>query len=176
MSTLGYDDDLSEYKDPKPTQSVATAPRSSRNVRREIVPLAVQRLRPATRTAHVAAKARAATILVVDDDADLCRNLADILSDIGYDVDVARSGEHGLDQACRRSYDVVLLDVNLPGMDGVALCRRLKEIQPKIVALIITAYAADGVAENARTAGAACVMEKPLDCARLLSRIQGLLG
>jgi CheY-like chemotaxis protein len=97
--------------------------------------------------------------------------LTDIFIDLGYDVDVAESGELGLEKARRQRYDVGLLDLKLPGMDGVTLCRRLKEMRPEMVTLIITAYASDGDVENARAAGASHVIDKPLDCLRLSSLI-----
>jgi CheY-like chemotaxis protein len=59
-----------------------------------------------------------ATILVVDDDADTCRNMADILGDLGYATDTALAGDVALEKARQQPYDVALLDLRMPGMDG----------------------------------------------------------
>jgi CheY-like chemotaxis protein len=144
--------------------------------REEFVPLDAQRPWANSQAALSNAATTVATILVVDDDADLGRNLADILGDLGYDVDVAETGERGLQKAERRHYDLGALDLRLPGMDGVTLCRRLKQLRPTMVAMIITAFATDGAIENARAAGASHVVLKPLDCARFLSLIKESLG
>src|SRR5262249_41613915 len=60
-----------------------------------------------------------ARVLVVDDDVDTCRNLSDILADLGYQVDTAHDGPQALELVRRRPYDVALLDLRMPGMDGL---------------------------------------------------------
>ena len=57
-------------------------------------------------------------ILVVDDEVDTCANLSDILSDLGYTVDVAYDGPSALELVKQKAYDVALLDLKMPGMDG----------------------------------------------------------
>jgi CheY-like chemotaxis protein len=118
-------------------------------------------------------KVHKATILVVDDDADFLANLVDILCDSGCDVDSAGNGEAGLELAEQRHYDVALLDLKLPGMDGVTLCRRVKKLRPAAKVMIISAFASDTSLKEAASAGASQVLLKPLDCAQLISFIQG---
>ncbi len=65
------------------------------------------------------------SILVVDDEVDTCCNLSDILTDLGYGVDVAHEGQTALAMVRRKSYDVALLDYNMPGMDGLTLYREI---------------------------------------------------
>jgi two-component system, NtrC family, response regulator HydG len=108
------------------------------------------------------------TVLVVDDEIDTCQNLADILSDLDYRVDTALNGQAALDLIQTRSYDVALLDLKMPGMDGVSLYRRIRKISPSTVAIIVTAYASDRATHEALTAGAAQVLSKPVDLAALL--------
>src|SRR5881398_2485328 len=79
-------------------------------------------------------------ILVVDDDADTCRNLSDILSDLGYQVDVAHDGPSALELIRKRPYDVALLDFKMPGMTGLELYREIRKIRSGTVAIIISAY------------------------------------
>ena len=94
------------------------------------------------------------TILVVDDDADTCRNMADLFGDLGYAIDTAEGGDIALEKAQQQPYDLGLLDLRMPGMDGLTLCRHLKQLRPIMVTMIVTAYLASGLNEEAVTAGA----------------------
>ncbi len=109
-----------------------------------------------------------ASILVVDDEPDICQNLADIFQDLGYEVDTAPSGREALLKVEQRHYDVALLDFKMPGMDGLTLYDRIRVIQSDIVAIIISAYASPETTEKALTAGAWHVLSKPLDLRMLL--------
>ncbi len=112
------------------------------------------------------------SILVVDDDRDICRNLADILTDLGYQVDTAHDGPSALELARHKPYDLALLDLKMPGMDGLTLYRELRQLRADAVALIVTAYAGPETAAEARGAGVWRVLPKPVDFPLLL----GLLG
>ncbi len=116
------------------------------------------------------------TILVVDDDADICRNMADLFDDLGYSTDTAESSELALRKARQQPYDLGLLDLRMPGMDGLTLCRYLKQLHPLMVAMIVTAYARSGVDEEARAAGARHVLAKPVDVPRLLALVAEALA
>jgi two-component system, NtrC family, response regulator HydG len=115
------------------------------------------------------------SILVVDDEVDTCRNLSDILTDLGYHVDVAHDGPSALDLVRRGSYDVALLDLKMPGMDGLTLYREIKKLRAGTVALIVSAYASSAVAEEALGAGAWQVLPKPVDFPRLLGLVNEAL-
>lgn len=115
------------------------------------------------------------TILVVDDDADTCRNMADLLGDLGYAVETAEGGDTALEKARQQRYDLGLLDLRMPGMDGLTLCRHLKRLQPPMVTMLVTAYGGSDLDEEARAAGARHVLPKPLDFPRLLSLIEKAL-
>lgn len=117
-----------------------------------------------------------ATILVVDDEADTCRNLSDILTDLGYQVDTALDGPAALELARKKPYDVALLDLRMPGMDGLMLYRELRELRSSTVAIVVTAYASKATAEEALSAGAWQVLAKPVDLERLLSFVDQALG
>jgi CheY-like chemotaxis protein len=116
------------------------------------------------------------TVLVVDDDADTCRNLADLFGELGYAVETAGGGDVALEKARQQPYDLGLLDLRMPGMDGLTLCRHLKQLHPLMVAMIVTAYAGSGVDEEAQAAGARHVLAKPVDCPRLLALVQQALA
>jgi two-component system, NtrC family, response regulator HydG len=116
-----------------------------------------------------------ASILVVDDEVDTCRNLSDILTDLGYRVDIAHDGPSALELVRKNAYDVALLDLRMPGMDGLTLYREIKKLRAGTVALIVSAYASTQVAEEALGAGAWQVLPKPVDFPRLLGLVNEAL-
>jgi two-component system, NtrC family, response regulator HydG len=108
------------------------------------------------------------TVLVVDDDLDTCQNLQDILSDMGYEVDTAQDGSSALEMVRRKPYDVALLDLKMPGMDGLTLYREIRKLRAGTVAMIVTAYVTPETTNEALNAGAWRVMSKPVDFSHLL--------
>jgi two-component system, NtrC family, response regulator HydG len=116
-----------------------------------------------------------ARILVVDDDPDICRNLSDILTDLGFHVDCAQNGRGALELVSRQPYDVALLDLKMPGMDGLTLYREIKKHRAGTVTLLVTAYATPATAEEALAAGAWKVIPKPVDFDKLLSIVDEAL-
>jgi CheY-like chemotaxis protein len=122
-------------------------------------------------TRHVAPR-----ILVVDDDRDICHNLSDILTDLGYQVDYAHDGLSALELVRQRPYDVALLDLKMPGMDGLTLYRQIKKQRAGTVSLLVTGYASPAVAAEALAAGAWKVVTKPVDFPELLGLVDEALG
>jgi CheY-like chemotaxis protein len=114
-------------------------------------------------------------ILVVDDDPDTCRNLSDILGDVGYQVRTANDGPSALKLIEEHPFDVALLDLKMPGMDGLTLYREIKKRRADTVAIIVTAYAGGGTAEEALAAGAWHVLPKPVDAPKLLGLVDEAL-
>jgi CheY-like chemotaxis protein len=115
------------------------------------------------------------TILFVDDDADTCRNMADLFGDLGYKIETADDGHSALDKARHEQYDLGLLDLRMPGMNGLTLCRHLKQLQPPMVTMIVTAYGDSNLEREARAAGARYVLLKPVDFPRLLGLVEDVL-
>ena len=111
-------------------------------------------------------------ILIVDDEPDTCANLSDILTDLGYHVDTAHDGFAALELVKKQPYDVALLDLRMPGMDGLELYRRMREVSAGTVAIVVTAYAGSDTAKSIRAAGAWQIVPKPVDTGNLL----GLVG
>lgn len=112
------------------------------------------------------------SILVVDDEVDTCRNLSDILADLGYEVDVAHDGPSALEKVRRKSYDIALLDLKMPGMDGLTLYREIKKLRADTVAIVVTAYASSSTAEAALAAGAWQLLSKPVELPKLLGLVE----
>jgi CheY-like chemotaxis protein len=115
------------------------------------------------------------TIIVVDDDVDTLCNMADLLGDLGYAIETAEGGDFALEKARHRPYDLGLLDLRMPGMDGLTLCRHLRRLQPRMATMIVTANAGSGVEREARAAGARHVLVKPIDFPSLLTLVEEAL-
>ena len=118
----------------------------------------------------------APSILVVDDEVDTCRNLSDILTDLGYYVEVAHEGQTALQMVRQKPYDVALLDLKMPGMDGLTLYRQIKKVRAATVAIVVTAYAGGDTKAEALAAGAWQVLAKPVDFPKLLGLVDEALG
>jgi DNA-binding NtrC family response regulator len=100
-------------------------------------------------------------ILVVDDDQQMRLDLTEILSMEGYDVDSAGSGEEALKFIQRNGYDIVISDLKMPGMNGLELLARIKELKTDTRVIMITAYATIESAVEAMRRGASDYISKP---------------
>jgi CheY-like chemotaxis protein len=107
-------------------------------------------------------------LLIVDDEVDTCENLSDILTDNGYVVDIAHDGPTALNLVEQNGYDVALLDLRMPGMDGLELYRRIKRISAGTVAIVVSAYAGSETARSILEAGAWRIVSKPVDIEELI--------
>jgi DNA-binding response OmpR family regulator len=108
------------------------------------------------------------SILIVDDDEDAGQNLGDILTDMGYQVGIATNGFSALELARTRKFEIALLDFKMPGMDGLTLARKLKELSCTMVVILTTAYANRETIAAAPEHGIWRVFSKPLDLQRML--------
>jgi DNA-binding NtrC family response regulator len=107
--------------------------------------------------------AKKGSILVVDDEEVIRDVLGSLLAEEGYSVDLAATGEEGLDRFQLRPYDVVLLDVSMPGIGGLRTLEEILKVDPEAVVIIITAYATFKTAVSAMQRGAFSCVEKPFD-------------
>lgn len=114
-------------------------------------------------------------ILVVEDNRRLNMALARALEDAGYAVDAAYDGAQGQELAAAAPYDAIILDVMLPGKDGLAVCRALREHRMNAPILLLTAR--DSVADRVRglDSGADDYLVKPFALSELLARLRALL-
>jgi DNA-binding NtrC family response regulator len=104
-----------------------------------------------------------ASILVVDDEKITAFYLKDILAAAHYDVHLAQNGEEALEQLGRRKFDLVITDLVMPGIDGFALVRRVKQAEPRLPVFILTAHGSYDVARKAQTIGADDYLLKPVN-------------
>ena len=108
------------------------------------------------------------SVLIVDDDIDLGDSLLDILEDSGYDVTFVSSGAKALSEIAIKRYDVLLMDIRMPGMNGVETLKRVKEQSPLTSVVMITAFAEDELVDQARDEGSLQVLSKPLDIDKII--------
>lgn len=115
------------------------------------------------------------TILVVDDEKYLRLSLSLLLKKEGYDVESAGTAEEALDHLQARSWDMMLLDLNMPGMGGIDLLMEVNQKHPSLSVLILTAHATMETAIQAVRLGASDYLIKPAEPKALLARIAEIL-
>lgn len=113
-----------------------------------------------------------ARILVVDDDVNIRKSLKAILSAEGYRVDLAADGKEAIRKTESKTYNVALIDIRLPDMDGVELLTRMRDTFPKMRKIIITGYPSVQNAIEAVNRKADAYIVKPVDVAKLLLTIK----
>jgi two-component system response regulator HydG len=124
------------------------------------------------------ATGKGALILVADDDEDLCANLKDNLSNKGYRVNVAYEGKNAIEQARKNNFDILLIDMKLPVLNGLETYLAIREFRPNIVAIIITGYKQEmsELIQQALQESAYTCLEKPIDVDELISLLERIKG
>jgi DNA-binding NtrC family response regulator len=129
--------------------------------------------RPSGSDARVVGPAR---ILIVDDEAAIRESLEALLSMEGFSVTAAADGAAGLEQLAANEFDLLLLDLALPGETGIELLPRILEMQPELPVIMITAYGTVANVVDAIRAGAENFVQKPWDNEKLLADIRAAIG
>ncbi len=111
-------------------------------------------------------------ILVTDDDPDLRRVLKKTLDALGFEVSESSNGEQALDKVDTRPFDAVLLDVNMPGMGGIAACREIRQRAPRTQILMLTVRDQEADKIDALDAGADDYITKPFSIPELAARLR----
>lgn len=119
-----------------------------------------------------------ATVLVIEDNRDNLKIVTYSLSRAGYTVLSAERGEDGLRLALQERPVFILMDINLPGMDGIETTRRIRdsEVDGSIPIIAITSYAMAGDRERILNAGCNGYIEKPIDPLTIVDQIHRILG
>src|SRR4051812_33499630 len=115
--------------------------------------------------------AKKASILICDDEEIMRDVLETILSGAGYKVDLAKTGEEAVECYAAKPYDVVLMDVSMPGIGGLTALEELMKVDAEAVVLIVTAYATFDTAISAWEKGATGVIRKPFQNEQILSLV-----
>lgn len=111
-------------------------------------------------------------ILVVDDDENIRTSMKAILEEEGYIVDLAGSGKEGIQKTKEKAYNVALLDIRLPDMEGVQLLKLMKPTIPRTRKIMVTGYPSTQNAIEALNKNADAYLIKPVDIEKLLDTIK----
>ena len=101
--------------------------------------------------------------MIVDDDPGITETMADILDAMGYDVMIANDGHRAMTMVQERAFDLALMDIRMPGMNGVETFKKIKYTSPATKIVIMTAYAVESLLNEAVQEGVYGIMHKPLD-------------
>ena len=112
------------------------------------------------------------SILVIDDDKSILRTFTRILQKTGCDIDVAETGREAMEKAEKRHYDLALVDVRLPDMDGTDLLAKMKDTMRDTVKIVITGFPSMEVGVRALDEGADAYLVKPVRPEDLLMLIE----
>jgi len=113
-----------------------------------------------------------ARILIVDDNHSLSRTTALILERKGYAIATAENGLEAIEKVKEEPFDMIFLDIKMPLMNGVETHRRIKQIRPKAVVMMMTAYAVEDLIQQALEEGAYGIIYKPLDIEKVITLIE----
>ncbi len=114
-------------------------------------------------------------ILVVDDELVVCKSVQRILSPEGYEVETALSGQEALERLGQESFDLVITDLKMPGMDGMELLSKIKEKDPEMIIIMITGYSTVQTAVQAMKMGALDYIPKPFTPEELIVVVEKAL-
>ncbi len=111
------------------------------------------------------------TVLVVDDNKDLLETFAMILKRHGFFVETAENGLSAVNKYKKHRFDVALMDIVMPEMNGVEAFRKIKEIHPEAIIILMTGYSDEALIQLARDEGARHIVHKPIKIDRLIGLI-----
>ncbi len=114
-------------------------------------------------------------ILVVDDLKGMRVTLGGILEDEGHNVVLAENGYQAIEAAKQTSFDLIFMDIKMPGINGVQTLREVKKINPQTAVIMMTAYSVEDLVREALEEGAYAVVYKPFDIENIVSIIESAL-
>ena len=115
-------------------------------------------------------------ILLVDDNEDFLDSTKDVLELEGFDVYTASSGEEAVMYTGTQSFDIILMDIKMPGMNGVESFIEIKKQNPGVKVIMVTAYSVKGLMQQALREGAIAVLQKPVELDRLFKSISDAIN
>lgn len=113
-------------------------------------------------------------VLVVDDQRVLRLSLAGIIEDQGYDVTDVEDGYQAIEAVRASAFDLVFMDIKMPGINGVQAFREIKKINPKTVVVMMTGFAVEDLVKDALEEGAFTVVYKPFELERVITLIDSV--
>ena len=115
--------------------------------------------------------ARKLSVLIIDDEESIRKSLSIILNENGYDADSAKNGEEAIKKTAERYYNILLIDIVLPDINGVELLTRIRDAKPKMRKIIMTGNPSLQNAVDALNRGADAYVMKPLEIEKILAII-----
>jgi len=115
-------------------------------------------------------------ILIVDDDDIVLAGLSATLENAGFETVSCRSGYDAIDELSRSHFPVVITDLMMPGLSGIGVLERVRELSPTTRVVVLSGYPRRGVADEALRKGARHFLVKPVDHERLRHTVQSLMG
>ena len=119
--------------------------------------------------------AKKAKILVVDDMKGMRLTLAVTIEEMGYDVTGVEDGYQAIDAVKKAHFDLIFMDIKMPGINGVQTFREVKKISPGTVVVMMTGFAVEDLVKEALEEGASSVIYKPFDLEKVISLVQSVL-
>jgi len=113
-------------------------------------------------------------ILVVDDEQSICMLLHDVLTRFGHTVESRQDGAKAVELATEQRFDLVFLDIRMPGMNGVDTLKALRQVQPEATFVMITGYAHDDIVDECLSTGAADCLCKPFSLTQVTDLVKKL--
>lgn len=113
----------------------------------------------------------APSVLIVDDNKDFCDSLFDCLDELHVDVNATHDPQTALFLAQSRDYDIALIDLKMPGMDGLALFREMRRRHPRLRGILMTGFAEEETESAAEANGFSTVLLKPVDFSQVVSMV-----
>ena len=114
-------------------------------------------------------------VLVVDDLKSMRLTLGGILEDKGHNVVTVENGYQAIEAVKKRHFDVIFMDIKMPGINGVQTFREVKKVDPKAAVIMMTAYSVEDLVKEALEEGAYAIVYKPFDIDRIIALIEELL-
>ena len=111
------------------------------------------------------------SVLIVDDSKDFCDSLFDCLDEMDVDVNATHDPQTALYLAQSRDYDIALVDLNMPGRDGLALFREMRRLHPRMRGVLMTGFGEDRTELDAEAVGFSAVLHKPIDFAQVIEMV-----
>jgi DNA-binding NarL/FixJ family response regulator len=115
------------------------------------------------------------SLLIVDDDEGTCKSLTLIFGKNNFEIETAYTGQEAIEKAQNRPFNVILMDIKLPDMEGIEMLSALKDINPASAVLIITAYASLETAKRAVNEGASGYITKPINMNEVLTSVKNTI-
>jgi len=113
-------------------------------------------------------------VLVVDDEQSICLLLHDVLARFGHKVSTCQDGGAALELASERQFNLIFLDIRMPGMGGLEALKKLRQVQPGAKFVMITGFAKDDIIEEALRSGASACLCKPFRLSQVMEVLKDL--